>query len=684
MSNIIFISKFDPSLNVLKERGIVSDIKNLSVPVLTEEIILYYIKELSFNDLIFIHSAKEFNIKGYNIVYFSFGCLHCGQKKEFGLEIKDIIQILNSKKEINEIEKRGFQKRLYNLKSKTIKTQQIEKEILSFKEKKTPTCKENHCYLYISDILQMNQDVKSILKKIKPIISKEELKELILQNSKNEFIYLIVPFGGFGYPSINIETLDIVGVNEIYNRYFLELKKIQEESSFNIIFLFLSLNNDYIPNFFKELKYKDFNTTKRNIDKIFLSPLKDFNKDNHIKFLFAETIYDRNRNLLNFFTFLDKKIDVTKINEYFIDNLLEKVTYSKLKEIYYDCLFFDEKKVTEEKVQEYSKYWEINKSLKYDLNRYSENKNIFHNFDLADVRTNMPFYISSMFNKLGIIKTTFQNQQLDFLLIDDKETIDSKKESIENILETIFYDKSRYMLSKDEFNKMKFDEDEIIKLVNKKRVNIRNSNFILIDFLLDPEDGVFFGSDFIEKIEKIKKKRDEQFKSWYFITSYLSNYVNKFEIDKIMYEYHDTSIVQIGDSTHRKFKIFFIKKLIHFIYSKVNIYIRLIAITGDKNLIKNFNLLKKLIIIIQTLLQQIDLLELRYIEQVNIAQKFYTLSSYIIQDYVNNIEEKTDTKEIKFQEIKILYKKLSNGKNNNEEIKNIYNLIKRMLFQTKG
>jgi hypothetical protein len=330
--------------------------------------------------------------------------------------------------------------------------------------------------------------------------------------------------------------------------------------------------------------------------------------------------------------------------------------------------------------------------------------NSHHNMDMLHIRTNMPFYLPSILNKLKIIKKTFKNQKLDFLLVDDKDTLYDKKDkkrgniikkgkhsSIKEILDIILgvdrYDIFPQEFDKDIFTGNKSKNGDIMTkeefISSQKSPNIRNSNFILLDFILDPiEDGgegIFFGSDFIESIERLKKEQDEQFRSWYFITSYLSDYVNKFEIDKIIYEYYDSATVHLGDSSKGRFKIFFIKKIIYFIYSKVNIYIRIIKITKElkiSNLESQKKLIKKLISLMRMLQQEVDLLELRYgakQEIVNIAEQFYILSINILEDYIEKIHYKLEVKEIKLQELNMLCYKLS--PKTNEEIKNIISII---------
>jgi len=640
---------------------------------LSQEDVAFYIKlyQINTNDLILVHNSQDLNIEGYTVVYFSFGCHACGAYKENGMLLKKIIQA-SQNANLSQQEIKTYRETLWKLHNNHQRT---------LEEKEQPNKNQtitlpNKYHLYLPNAISMNSDIKNIFETDKKPVTKEEI--LTLERS-GEFLYLVVPFAGFGFPPITEENSNIEEFDHYYNHYFMELKELQEARHYDIIFLFLSFNSDHIPNFFKKLT-QETNGIQKNINRIFLSPLKRFNRDNHLKFLFAEILYHKNdRQPLNFFT-LDHLPDQEALDAY----LQRDIPYKALKEIYYYSLFFQQSKLSEEKIKSYQKYWNLHKALKYNDHYHENSEDIFHDLDIADMRTSMPFYFPSMINKLHLIKETFQNQTLDFLLIDDEDTLSDKFKEIDLILKTILSTKDQqklYKLSAKEFNKNNFSKKEKRQLIarNSHEQNIRNTNFILVDFKLDP-DGIFFGSDFIERVEKMKKIEDEQFRSWYFITSYLSGYVNKFEIDKIMYEYYDSATVQIGDSTHQKFRIFFIKKLIFFIYSKVNIYIRINKITKKLIDSKDDNLSRKLIELMKTLRQQVDLLELRYSDDnVEKAEQFYALTSSILEDYLHRIYYQWEIKEIKFQQLKGLKDQLS--PETNDEIKNLYQLIKHLSFK---
>ena len=648
---------------------------HLNDELLSKSSIEYCIEtyNLTTEDLIFVHSSIDLEIKGYKIIYFSLGCKKCGEKKINGNILKEIISL--ERYSHNSVsDRRDYQKRLWNCYSKNKKSKENDEEMLFLKEAKPFNFPKN-CHLYLSENLKLNPQITTFFQELKEPSTKEEILAL---TQEEEFTYIVVPFAGYGNPQITTRNIDIEAIDLYYNHYFLELKELQVESQYKIIYLFLSYNEYYVPNFFKKIEEE---TTKlqKNINQVFLSPIKKFNRDNHLKFLFAEILYRKeDKEPLNFITF-ETKFDIEKLNIY----LQRDIPYRQLKEIYYKSIFFNKEYLTLEKIEKYKEYWRLHKELKYnDSTKKSEG--VFHDLDIADMRTNMPFYFPAMLNKLHLIKKTFKNQTLDFLLIDDQVTLKEKAIEIEQILSTIFLNNNQgqelYKLTSKKFDKNNFSEKHRTELIrfNQEEQNIRNTNFILVDFLLDP-DRIFFGSDFIERVEKQKKKDDEEFRSWYFITSYLSGYVNKFEIDKIMYEYYDSATVQIGDSTHENFRIFFIKKLIYFIYSKVNIYIRINNITQILIKKKKTDLIKKLIGLMQSLLQQVDLLELRYSEKNReSAEQFYTLTLTILEDYRHKIYYQWEIKEIKFQQLKALKDRLS--PTTNVEIRHLYRLIKSLSF----
>ncbi len=666
MNKIVIITYFDDTnrefYKELKKRGVIE--KLYTPDEINESKVILKIDSFSPNTTILIHSSNIFNIDRENIYYFSFGCQNCKNEKQNGYILKDIIENID-KYNIEEINNR------FKEFKKSIDYKEAKNFLSNYKDRNNIKYKIDNTLLYISDILSMPLELKLIFEKIKKISTKEEIIKRLELDSE-DYLYLLVPFMGYGYPRID-------SLNNI-NRYFLDLKKLQELSNYRIIFLFLAYNNEYIPDFFKDgVKYKS--KIHNQVDITFISPLKKFNQDNHIKFIFAELIYKHNedggkKEVLNFFR-LDKLSNSSIVS--IVDYLKKLHNYKEIKQIYYNNLFLNEKYTTDKAISEYRECW--NKKLELQYHDIKEN---FHDFDLPDIRTNMPFYLASIFNKLLLIENTLKSQKIDFLLIDDEDTIKDKESSIINIL-NILLGENNYIFSKKLFNRNNFHENIetfILSTRNKnKDKNIRNSNFILLDFILD-KDGLFFGSDFVEKVEKYKKRKDKLFRTWYFITSFLSGYINKFEMDKILYEYYETTNVQLGDSTQEKHRIFFIKKLVYFIYSKINIYIRIHDISKKIILSKENTLIKKLIILMQDLLKQIDLLELRYGENnLQAPQQFYTLTISILDDYLQKIEYQWEIREIKYQELKRIKEKLN--PKNNQEVNQVFLLIQTLYFIKK-
>lgn len=664
---------------LLEMTGIVKHVRVLNDKISKDKLIHLLKKHYyTSTDLILVHNSKNLNIKEYpNVVYFSFGCGDCGKQLEIGEQLLNIINNVKTEKNISLEKQENYRKQIYTLTSKKEPTP-IKKELTRFLEeaqKRMPNNSDPMYHFYISDSLKFHHDVLPYLTAIQKPLSQQELYNLIEET--NDTIYLMVPFAGFGTPEIL--NLDKENISAFYNGYFLELKALQERSCYRIMFLFLSYTKEYIPNFFKEISTS---TIQQNIDTIFLSPLKNFNEDNHTKFLFGEMLYTQEKKVLNFFSF-DQTITIEPIKEY----LSDIDVYQSLKKHYYRGLFFDNQPLLASQKTLLENAWTTHIDLKF-----KEQDKAFHDLSQLDIRTSMPFYLCSVTNKLEIIKNTFKNEQiLDFLLIDDDSSMDEKYRTIYTILTNLFGE-NNFKLNKKSFNKNTFTKTKQIQLIQAENEfpNIRNSNFILVDFILDPikegGEGVFFGSDFIERIEKIKKEQDEIFRTWYFVTSFLSTYVHKFEIDKIMYEYYESATVQLGDSTDEKFAIFFIKKLVYFIYSKINIYIRIIKITEElmKRVhaqIPHKNLMRKLIMLMQTLRQQIDLLELRYNDHnVKLAKQFYALVINILEDYIEQITSQWEIREIKLQELKSLKSKLLHDKNHKEIIM-LYTLIEQLSDQ---
>jgi hypothetical protein len=685
---------------ILQEKNIIHAVRTINKNPITKAHILPILQDYTMNDLFIIHSAIPIEIekKDYHLTFFSFGSNRSGVQTNNGEVLQHII------KEVKEIDTSlskeqisSFQERIKNLyQTNQENIREDEKNFIDFYLKNSPTPIKTHNYLYyLSEKLKFSSQVSDILKqKFGTPLQKEEV-ETKINELKEDFLYLLVPFSNFENHK-NLREVNIAEKDYFYSQYYTELKELQEKSNYRIIFLFLTFDISYIPNFFKSHQQN----TNKTINQIFLSPIKEFEKNQHTKVLFSEFIYEKDNelNLLNFFNFEDD-IKTTNIKKF----LQKGIPYKEVKKSYYEGFFFDNNGLYEDELNTCTESWDIHTKLKFG--HHAKTEKVFHDLKLLDIRTEMPFYLCAILNKLHSIKSTFKNQKLDFLFIDDEQTFNDKHKEIDEIL-TILLGKNFYELKKQSqpFDKDTFTPDKRIEIVsretNPNEPTIRNTNFILLDFHLDPKDKIFFGSDYIEQIEKTKKAQDLNFRSWYFITSHLSSYVNKFEIDKAMYEYYDTATVHMGDSTDRKFKIFFMKKLIYFIYSKVNIFIRLIKIIkslkNSKQNLENEHLIENLVFLIKHLLQQVDLLELRYTESqenkieitnekykqevqkkneegIKLSKKFYTLVITVLENKLQNIEEPWEVKEIKLQQLKAYKKGFKN--NQNEEIQELYKLI---------
>jgi hypothetical protein len=286
---ILFISHSGSEDEVLKELVIHISLNRYEIKDREhiQKTYIDYYKSDSDIELIIIHSSKDLELKSENcdIVYFSFGCADCGDATDNGKTILKIIENIKQKEKLTKKEINKYRQELINL-QKSNPAQSINIEKNSFLKSSTKTKMKEDYYLYIPDVI--DGDIKGHIEETFKISSTN--KDTIIKESNNkDFIYVSVLFAGFGSPQIAGEG-NINNIINRYNNYFLELKELQEQCNYKIIFLFIALNDSYIPDFFKDYLARDRNIQKE-VNKIFVSPIKNFNEDNHNRFLFAEMLY---------------------------------------------------------------------------------------------------------------------------------------------------------------------------------------------------------------------------------------------------------------------------------------------------------------------------------------------------------------------------------------------------------
>lgn len=109
------------------------------------------------------------------------------------------------------------------------------------------------------------------------------------------------------------------------------------------------------------------------------------------------------------------------------------------------------------------------------------------------------------------------------------------------------------------------ENEDYRKKIYKK---IKEAHFILLDFFLDKDD-IWLAFDFIQEINKLKNEENENFITWFFITSAVHDSVSKYQQSGLLAEFYETAIVNSGDDClNAKRTIIFLYKLITFMYSR--------------------------------------------------------------------------------------------------------------------